>query len=215
MLYDCSRPDERERGIAATVEAVQRGDLIVLPTDTAYGIGADAFKSWAVNSLMSARGRDRSAPSPVLVGSRQTLDGLVYSLGSTARDLIEAFWPGPLTIVVEYASSLQWDLGDTFGTVAVRMPLHPVALEVLREVGPMAVSAASKPGQPAPRTAADARDQFGYAVSVYLESAQFLDVASSTIVDLTGDTPKALRIGAVSLESLRGVMPTIKPPEGD
>jgi tRNA threonylcarbamoyl adenosine modification protein (Sua5/YciO/YrdC/YwlC family) len=214
MLYDCSRPDERERGVAAAVEAVQRGDLVVLPTDTVYGIGADAFKSWAVNSLLTAKGRDRSTPSPVLVGSRHTLDGLVNVLPSVARDLVEAFWPGALTIVVEHAASLQWDLGDTFGTVAVRMPLHPVALEVLRETGPMAVSAANKAGQPLPRTAEEARDQLGYSVSVYLESAQFLDLPSSTIVDLTGDTPKVMRVGAISLDSLREVVPTIAPPAG-
>jgi tRNA threonylcarbamoyl adenosine modification protein (Sua5/YciO/YrdC/YwlC family) len=214
MLYDCSRPDERVRGIAAAVEAVQRGDLIVLPTDTAYGIGADAFKSWAVTSMVNAKGRDRTTPSPVLVGSRNTLDGLVYSLSSDARDLVEAFWPGALTIVVEYASSLQWDLGDTFGTVAVRMPLHPVALEVLRETGPMAVSAATKAGQPMPRTAQDARDQFGYSVSVYLESEQFLDQPSSTIVDLTGEAPRVMRLGAVALDSLREVVPAMLPPDG-
>jgi tRNA threonylcarbamoyl adenosine modification protein (Sua5/YciO/YrdC/YwlC family) len=214
MLYDCSRPDERVGGIAAAVEAVQRGDLIVLPTDTAYGIGADAFKTWAVGSLLNAKGRDRTTPSPVLVGSRSTLDGLVFTLGPDARDLVEAFWPGALTIVVEYASSLQWDLGDTFGTVAVRMPLHPVALEVLRETGPMAISAANKAGQPVPRTAQEARDQFGYLVSVYLESEQFLDQPSSTIVDLTGDPPKVLRLGAVALESLREVVPAIVPPDG-
>src|SRR5439155_4303365 len=142
MLYDCSRAAERDRGIAAAVEAVQRGDLLVMPTDTVYGIGADAFKSWSVTALLNAKGRGRDMPPPVLVGSRHTLDGLVFDLPRTARDLVEAFWPGALTIVVEHASSLQWDLGDTGGTVAVRMPLHPVALEVLREAGPMAVSSA-------------------------------------------------------------------------
>jgi L-threonylcarbamoyladenylate synthase len=210
MLYDCSRPDERERGIAAAVEAVRRGDLVVLPTDTVYGIGADAFKSWAVTSLRNAKGRGRDKPPPVLVGSRHTLDGLVYSLPSTARDLIEAFWPGALTIVVEHASSLEWDLGDTFGTVAVRMPLHPVALEVLRETGPMAVSSANKTDQPPALTAHDAREQLGYSVSVYLESQQFVDVPPSTIVDLTGDPPRVVRVGAVPLESLREVVPGIR-----
>jgi L-threonylcarbamoyladenylate synthase len=210
MLYDCSRLDERARGITAAVEAVQRGDLVVMPTDTVYGIGADAFKSWAVNSLQNARGSGRDKPPPVLVGSRHTLDGLAYSLPSTARDLIDAFWPGGLTIVVEHAPSLQWDLGDTYGTVAVRMPLHPVALEVLRATGPMAVSAANKVGQPAPRTAEEAREQLGYSVSVYLESAQFDDAASSTIVDLTGENPRLLRPGGIPLESLRAVVPSIQ-----
>ncbi|GII20822.1 L-threonylcarbamoyladenylate synthase [Planosporangium mesophilum] len=212
MLYDCTKPDERARGIAAAVEAVQRGDLVVMPTDAVYGIGADAFKTWAVRSLLNAKGRDSA--TPVLVGSRHTLDGLVYSLSPAARDLVEAFWPGALTIVVQHAPSLQWDLGDGgSGTVAVRMPLHPVALEVLRETGPMAVSSANKAGQPLPRTVEEAREQLGYAVSVYLESPQFLDLPSSTIVDLTGDTPRMLRPGAISLETLRTVVPEMRAPE--
>jgi tRNA threonylcarbamoyl adenosine modification protein (Sua5/YciO/YrdC/YwlC family) len=209
MLYDCSKPDERDRGIAAAVEAVQRGDLVVMPTDAVYGIGADAFKTWAVRSLLNAKGRDSA--TPVLVGSRHTLDGLVYSLSPAARDLVEAFWPGALTIVIQHAPSLQWDLGNGgSGTAAVRMPLHPVALEVLRETGPMAVSSANKAGQPLPRTAEEARDQLGYAVSVYLESQQFLDLPSSTVVDLTGDTPRMLRPGAISLETLRTVVPAMR-----
>jgi tRNA threonylcarbamoyl adenosine modification protein (Sua5/YciO/YrdC/YwlC family) len=208
MLYDCSKPDERERGIAAAVEAVQRGDLVVMPTDTVYGIGADAFKSWAVRSLLNAKGRDN--PSPVLVGSRHTLDGLVMSLPSAARDLVDAFWPGGLTIVVEHAPSLQWDLGDTGGTVAVRMPLHPVALEVLRETGPMAVSSANKHGQPSAITAEEAREQLGYSVSVYLEAGECPDRVGSTIVDLTSERPRVLRLGAIPVEKLREVVPDIE-----
>jgi tRNA threonylcarbamoyl adenosine modification protein (Sua5/YciO/YrdC/YwlC family) len=210
MLYDCSQPDERERGIVAAVEAVQRGDLIVLPTDTVYGIGADAFKDWAVTSLQNAKGRGRDHPPPVLVGSRHTVDGLVYSVPAAARDLMEAFWPGALTIVMEHAASLQWDLGDTGGTVAVRMPLHPVALEVLRETGPMAVSSANKHGQPAAVTAAEAREQLGYAVSVYLEAGACPDPVASTIIDMTTERPRILRAGAIPIEKLRDVLPDIE-----
>jgi len=210
MLYDCSLPDERERGIAAAVEAVQRGDLIVLPTDTVYGIGADAFKDWAVTSLQNAKGRGRDHPPPVLVGSRHTVDGLVYSVPAGARDLMEAFWPGALTIVMEHAASLQWDLGDTGGTVAVRMPLHPVALEVLRETGPMAVSSANKTDQPAATTAAEAREQLGYSVSVYLEAGRCPDPVASTIIDMTTERPRILRAGAIPIEKLRDVVGDIE-----
>jgi len=209
MLYDCSKLDDRDRGIAAAVEAVQRGDLVVLPTDTVYGIGCDAFKSWAVTALQNAKGRGRNTPPPVLVGSRHTLDGLVYGLPAVARDLVEAFWPGALSIVVEHATSLQWDLGETGGTVAVRMPLHPVALEVLRQTGPMAVSSANKHGQPPATTAAEARDQLGYSVSVYLEAGPCPDPVASTIVDVTGDRPRILRAGAIAFEKLREVVPDL------
>ena len=210
MLYDCSRLEERDRGVTAAVEAVQRGDLVVLPTDTVFGIGGDAFKSWAVTALQNAKGLERRLPVSVLVGSRNTLDGLVYGLPATARDLVEAFWPGALTIIVEHASSLQWDLGETGGKVAVRMPLHPLALEVLRETGPMAVSSANKEGKPPATTAAAARDQFGYAVSVYLEAAVSPDPMSSTIVDVSGTRPVLMRAGAISYEQLLDVAPDLE-----
>ena len=170
MLYDCRTVADRDRGIAAAVEAVKSGELVVLPTDTVYGVGADAFTAHAVNALRNARGVDNRVPPPVLVGSRHTLDGLVYSLPKAARELADAFWPGALTIIVEHSPSLQWDIGDTGGTVGVRMPLHPVALEVLREVGPMAVSSANKHGMPAATTAEEAREQLEYSVRVYLEA---------------------------------------------
>ncbi|MGI5244924.1 L-threonylcarbamoyladenylate synthase [Dactylosporangium sp. CA-139066] len=207
MLYDCSRLAERERGIAAAIEAVGRGDLIVMPTDTVYGIGADAFKSWSVTALNNAKGR--TTPVPVLVGSRHTLDGLVFGLPQAARDLVDAFWPGALTIVVEHAPSLQWDLGSTDGTVAVRMPLHPIALEVLRETGPMAVSSANKHGQPPAETAAEAREQLGYSVSVYLEGGPCPEPVASTIISVVGGEHRVLRTGAIPIEKLREVVPDL------
>jgi len=208
-LYDCRPLAERDRGIAAAVEAVRNGELVVFPTDTVYGLGADAFTSYAVTALLNAKGRDRQMPPPVLVGSRHTLDGLVLTLPQVARDLVEAFWPGALTIVVEHAPSLNWDLGDTAGTVAVRMPLHPVALELLREIGPMAVSSANKTGNPPAVTAAQARDQLGSAVRTYLEAGPCPDPVPSTIVDLTQEPPRVLREGAIRVEKLRDVDPDI------
>jgi L-threonylcarbamoyladenylate synthase len=212
-FFDCRNIVDRDRGIQAAIDAVSSGDLVVLPTDTVYGIGADAFKAWSVTNLLNTKGRGRHMPPPVLVGSRHTLDGLVLRLPPVARDLVEAFWPGALTIVVEQAPSLQWDLGDTGGTVAVRMPLHPVALEVLRKTGPMAVSSANLTGQPAATTAAEAREQLSYKVSVYLEAGECPNPVPSTIVDVTGDTPRLLRAGAISLDQLREVAGMIKTAE--
>ncbi|MEH0844318.1 L-threonylcarbamoyladenylate synthase [Micromonospora sp. CPCC 205711] len=213
MLYDCRSPADRDRGIAAAIEAVKNGELVVLPTDTVYGIGADAFTPYAVKALGDAKGGSRQAP-PVLIGSRHTLDGLVFSLPRAARELVEAFWPGALTIVVEHSPSLQWDLGDSSGTVAVRMPLHPVALEVLRETGPMAVASANRTGQPAALTAEEARDQLGYSVRAYLEAGPCPDPVPSTIVDLTGEVPRVLRLGAIRLDQLREVAPDILDEQG-
>jgi len=145
----------------------------------------------------------------VLIGSMRTLDGIAARISDAARELVEAFWPGGLTIVCHQQPSLSWDLGEAAQTVAVRMPLHPVALEVLREVGPMAVTPANKIGQPAPATAEEARDQLEYAVRIYLEAGAAADPAPSTIVDVTGDVPRVLRNGAVPYEKLRDVVPDI------
>jgi len=211
MLYDCRTVAERDWGIHAAVEGIARGDLVVLPTDTVYGIAADAFKPWAVTALLNAKGRGRHMPPPVLVGSRHVLDGLVYQLPREARDLVEAFWPGALTIVVEQAPTLQWDLGDTYGTVAVRMPLHPIALDLLAETGPMAVSSANVSGRPPALTAQQAYGQLGESVSVYLDGGEVPVGRPSSIVDLTGEVPRLLREGAIGLAALREVVPGIEP----
>ncbi|GAA2904373.1 L-threonylcarbamoyladenylate synthase [Pseudonocardia halophobica] len=197
-VYDCSDPDARVEGLAAAARAVRAGQLVVLPTDTVYGLGCDAFSSTAVRSLLAAKHRGPDMPVPVLVGSWSTIDGLVLGVPATARALIEAFWPGGLSLVLPHAPSLSWDLGSTKGTVMLRMPLHPVALELLREVGPMAVSSANISGRPPASTAAEALDQLASSVALYLDGGPSGDPVASTIVDLTGKQPRILREGAVT-----------------
>jgi L-threonylcarbamoyladenylate synthase len=206
QVFDCGDPEQRSAGIASAVSAAKGGQLVVLPTDTVYGLGADAFDSAAVAALLAAKGRGRDMPVPVLVGSWHTIDGLVYTVPQGARELIRAFWPGALSLVVHQAPSLQWDLGDANGTVMLRMPLHPVAIDVLREVGPMAVSSANISGRPPAVTAQDAQHQLGDLVQVYLDGGQAAKQAASTIVDLTGATPKILRTGPVSAEQVGSVL---------
>ncbi|NLG54059.1 MAG: threonylcarbamoyl-AMP synthase [Rhodococcus sp.] len=205
-VYDCGSPDTRAAGLSAAKNALQAGRLVVMPTDTLYGLGADAFDSEAVASLLRAKGRGRDMPVPVLVGSWDTIDGLVYHVRAQARDLIRAFWPGGLSLVVQQAPSLAWDLGDTQGSVMLRMPLHPVALELLRDVGPMAVSSANISGQPPATTAAEAQAQLGGEVSVYLDGGPAEHAVASTIVDLTGDSIRILRAGAVPAEAIAEVL---------
>jgi tRNA threonylcarbamoyl adenosine modification protein (Sua5/YciO/YrdC/YwlC family) len=197
-------------GVQAAINALQSGDLVVLPTDTVYGIAADAFSPAAVAKLLAAKGRGRDLPVPVLVGSWRTLDGLVDELGPLARRMVEAFWPGPLTIVVRAAPSLAWDLGETRGTVAVRMPLQPVALEILTQTGPLAVSSANHSGLPPAVDIEDAQRQLGDAVRVYLDGGPAGDPVPSTIVDLTGDRARVLRSGALDVERLRELAPDIE-----
>jgi tRNA threonylcarbamoyl adenosine modification protein (Sua5/YciO/YrdC/YwlC family) len=209
MLFDCRDPDVRVDAIKTAADAVTSGELVVLPTDTVYGLGANAFDPAAVAGVLRAKGRGRNVPVPVLVGSWTTIDGLVTSVDARTRSLVEAFWPGGLTLVVKHAPSLSWDLGDADGTVAVRMPLHPVAIELLETTGPMAVSSANRHGQPPAQTAVEAREQLGEDVSVYLEDGPAPGGVASTIVDVTGPRPRILRLGAIDADALREVVPDI------
>jgi tRNA threonylcarbamoyl adenosine modification protein (Sua5/YciO/YrdC/YwlC family) len=149
-------------------------------------------------------------PVPVLVGAWRGIDGLADSVSGVMRSLVESFWPGPLTLVVRAAPSLAWDLGETRGTVAVRMPLHPVALAVLAETGPLAVSSANRTGLAPATSAAQAQEQLGSAVSVYLDGGSSTDVVPSTILDLTGERPQLRRAGPLSLEALRALLPELE-----
>ncbi len=211
-LYDCADTQQREDGLVAAVQAVQEGQLVVLPTDTVYGIGADAFSPVAVAKLLGAKGRGRNMPPPVLVGTVRAAAALAESLGAFGQDLIDEFWPGPLTLIFRASPTLMWDLGDTLGTVAVRMPLHPVALDLLRRTGPLAVSSANKTGKPSAVTAGQAQEQFDEAVSVYLDGGPCADSVPSSILDLTGTVPKLLRAGVIGIDALRKVVPVIDLP---
>ncbi|MFE7095622.1 L-threonylcarbamoyladenylate synthase [Streptomyces erythrochromogenes] len=208
--YDCNDATDRKTGLREAASAVRRGELVVLPTDTLYGIGADAFSPEAVHGLLAAKGRGRGMPTPVLIGSPNTLHGLVTDFSEQAWELVDAFWPGALTLVAKHQPSLAWDLGDTGGTVAVRMPLHPVAIELLTEVGPMAVSSANLSGHPAPEDCDAAREMLGDSVSVYLDGGPTPGIEPSSIVDVTGKVPVLLREGALSADQLREVVPDLE-----
>jgi tRNA threonylcarbamoyl adenosine modification protein (Sua5/YciO/YrdC/YwlC family) len=209
LFYDCNDASVRDAALSAAAHCVASGQLVVLPTDTVYGVGADAFDPTAVADLLAAKGRGRDMPVPVLVGSWTTIEGLVSSVSRRTWDLVEAFWPGGLTLVVEQAPSLAWDLGDARGTVAVRMPLHPVAIELLEITGPMAVSSANRSGRPAALTAAEAQDQLGDQIAVYLDGGPAKTGVASTIVDVTAEVPRILRAGAIDVDTLRTVVPDI------
>ena len=203
--FDCSDETQRTEGLAAAATSVLSGELVVLPTDTVYGVGADAFSPAAVTRLLAAKGRGREAPPPVLVGSTRAASALVEDLGPWGQQLIDEFWPGGLTIVCRAQRTLNWDLGDAKGTVAVRMPQDPVTLDLLKETGPMAVTSANLTGKPAATTAEQAREQLGDAVAVYLDGGPSAGGLASTIVDLTGDVPRLLRQGAISIGRLREI----------
>jgi tRNA threonylcarbamoyl adenosine modification protein (Sua5/YciO/YrdC/YwlC family) len=207
---DCTDPATWGPALDEAVHVLGRGGLVVLPTDTVYGIGADAFAPKAVAALLAGKGRGRQMPPPVLVAGPGTVDGLCTDVSDDARRLMTAFWPGALTIILRAAPSLAWDLGETKGTVAVRMPDHPAALALLARTGPLAVSSANVTGSPAARTADEARDQLGETVALYLDGGSAPGGVASTIVDATSGVVRVVRAGAIDEVALRGVVPGLE-----
>jgi tRNA threonylcarbamoyl adenosine modification protein (Sua5/YciO/YrdC/YwlC family) len=204
--YPTSTDDEREAAIEAAALAVQRGGLVVLPTDTVYGLGADAFDHAAVQALLDAKGRGREMPPPVLISAVTTLAALATNVQSYVDALTEAFWPGPLTLVCEQQPSLTWDLGETRGTVAVRMPDHEIALALLERTGPLAVSSANLSGLPAATEAAAAEGMLGESVEVVLDGGPSPKGEASTILDVRASQPRLLRLGALAVADLNDVI---------
>jgi tRNA threonylcarbamoyl adenosine modification protein (Sua5/YciO/YrdC/YwlC family) len=204
--YPTSTEEERETAIEAAAQAVQRGGLVVLPTDTVYGIGADAFDHAAVQALLDAKGRGREMPPPVLISAATTLAALATNVQVYVEALTEAFWPGPLTLICEQQPSLTWDLGETRGTVAVRMPDHEIALALLERTGPLAVSSANLSGLPAATEAAVAEGMLGESVEVVLDGGPSPKGEASTILDVRASQPRLLRLGALSVADLNDVI---------
>lgn len=196
---------DREAAVTAAAAALRGGHLVVLPTDTVYGVAADAFDQEGTARVFTAKQRSRRLPLPVLVRSPKQVIGLVTTVPETAERLMAAYWPGPLTIVVPADPNLTWDLGDNEGTVALRMPMDDVTLQIIREVGPLAVTSANASGQPAARTAQDAETALGESVLVYVDDGPRPDLAASTIVDLTREEPAIVREGAISGEEALAV----------
>ncbi len=199
--------DELAPAYRAAVDAIEAGDLVVLPTDTVYGLAADAFKADAVQRLLDAKGRGRDMPPPVLISVVESLDALATDVPEIGRKLCEEYWPGPLTVICHAQGSLMWDLGDTHGTVALRVPDHENTRELLSRTGPLAVSSANLSGQPAALDVYDAEAQLAESVAVYLDGGEVTGGLPSTIVDLTGDVPHVVRIGALSMEDIRKIVP--------
>ncbi|CAI9387821.1 L-threonylcarbamoyladenylate synthase [Microbacterium sp. T2.11-28] len=218
-VFDCRDADQLLPALRQARQAIARGELVVLPTDTVYGVGADAFSPAAVARLLAAKGRGRQSPPPVLVPGIPTLRALVAELPEPVERLVERFWPGGLTIVLPAQPSLTWDLGDTGGTVAVRMPAERIALELLAETGPLAVSSANLTGKAAATAVDDALDMLGDSVTVYLDGGASSTGVASTIIDATGlvgDDRRAVRVlrdGAVGRAELREVLGDLLEPD--
>lgn len=202
MILPCFDPATWGPSIDAAVAAVERGQVIVLPTDTVYGVGADAFQPDAVAAVLAAKGRGRQMPPPVLIPNVRTVDGLAREVPDSARKLMERFWPGALTVIVLAQPSLAWDLGDTNGTVALRVPDHAAARALLERTGPLAVTSANRTGAPAAIRAEHARDQLKDSVAIYLDAGESPLGVASTIVDATGPRLRVVREGGISRDEI-------------
>jgi len=217
-IYDCSIDTDLLTGMRLAKVSLGRNELVVLPTDTVYGIGCDAFSAKGVEALLAAKGRGPQSPPPVLIPNLNTLNALAETVPDVAMRLAETFWPGALTMILRAQPSLNWNLGETKGTVALRMPDHKIALALLEEVGPMAVSSANLTGKPAAVTCAQAEAYLGESVQVYLDGGNSPKGEASTILDLTDivDTYvdgkletsgkiRLVRAGALSAEKIRTI----------
>lgn len=221
QFFDCDDPGQRAAGFAAAKAAIEAKQCVVMPTDTVYGIAADAFSPKAVATLLAAKGRGRNMPPPVLIPQPGTMQGLARDIPEAVHRVVEELWPGPLTVILHAQPSLTWDLGETKGTVALRVPDDALALELLAETGPLAVSSANRSGQPAATTAAGAQEMLLESVEVYLEDGSRpltadpfgTEALPSTIVDYTSEVPTVVRLGAVSLEQLQELDPAIRMPQ--
>lgn len=208
--FDVRNDDVRDLVFEECARVVRAHGVIVLPTDTVYGIAADAFSPEGVAKLLAAKGRGRDMPPPVLIGRREALMGLAEVADERILTLTKRFWPGPLTLICTAQPFLDWDLGDTHGTVAVRMPDHEAALELLRKTGPLAVSSANTHGSPAAGNAAEAEEMLGESIDIYIDGGEVPGIGASTIVDLTRTPPCILREGPITAAELREVLPDLE-----
>lgn len=218
-IYDCSLDTDLLTGMRLAKVSLGRNELVVVPTDTVYGLAADAFSPEAVRALLSAKGRGPQSPPPVLIGTVETLHALAEEIPEVAHRLAQTFWPGALTMILKSQPSLTWDLGETKGTVALRMPDHKIALALLQETGPLAVSSANLTGEPAATTCQQAEQYLGDSVAVYLDGGNSPKGEASTILDLTEVVDiydsngkasttgkiKIVRRGALSPEKIRSI----------
>jgi L-threonylcarbamoyladenylate synthase len=212
-IYSLNDPTQRSEGFAEAKEALSSGALVVMPTDTVYGVAADAFDAAGVRRLLRAKGRGRSMPTPVMIGSVDTMRALATSLSAETRALAAAVWPGAVTIICRQQPSLRWDIGDSRGTVALRVPAHDDAIDLLLDNGPLAVSSANTTGMPPATTIEEARGMLLETVDVYLDAGPTPGPTASTIVDATGSSLRVVRVGVVSVDELRQLVPSIEGPE--
>ncbi|CAB4573697.1 MAG: threonylcarbamoyl-AMP synthase [Actinobacteria bacterium] len=193
---------ERRRGLVAAKAALMRGECVVMPTDTVYGVAANPFVPKGITSLLAAKRRDREMPIPVFVPNLDSALALSYQVSDQAKLIMEKFWPGAITLITKAHPTLKWDLGNADGTIALRIPLQRTALELLTETGPLGVTSANLTGEPAATDIESAQNKFGNSVSVYLDTGATSGEVASTIIDASQVQLRVVRVGVISISSI-------------
>lgn len=201
-----SRIPSTKQDILQAVQRIKKGELVAFPTETVYGLGANALDARAVHNIFIAKGRPKDNPFIVHVSDEKMLRSVVKTIPPLAKKVMKKFWPGPLTILFEKNKKLSPVVTAGLSTVAVRMPAHPLALELIHKSGvPIAAPSANKSGRPSPTTVEHVHEDFGKKIFV-LDGGKTKHGVESTVVSLSGK-PKVLRLGAISYEELKKIIP--------
>ncbi|MCL1838020.1 MAG: L-threonylcarbamoyladenylate synthase [Propionibacteriaceae bacterium] len=194
-----------QTAILAALNVIRDGGCVVLPTDTVYGIAANPFNPDAVQHLLDTKRRGKDMPPPILIADARTMFALAAEISQPLEAVTERFWPGGLTVIVKTHPALA-AFAPKSATIALRVPAHRFTCDLLRITGPLAVSSANISGNPPATTNAAAVAQFGEQVPLYLDFDATPGSEPSTILDMTGATPKILRSGVVSAKELGEVI---------
>jgi tRNA threonylcarbamoyl adenosine modification protein (Sua5/YciO/YrdC/YwlC family) len=197
-----SLSEDRERALARARDALQAGELVVVPTDTVYGVAADPFMPGATAKVFELKNRPRSLPLPILVSRPRQAWALCDSVPPGAAELVAAFWPGALTLVMPQTPDLDWDLGEATGTIALRMPDHADMIALIEMTGPLAVTSANLSGEPTPPDVTQISEQLGDSIAVYVDGGPSKEGSGSTIVDLARRRPKIVREGPIGRDQI-------------
>lgn len=197
-------PSEAPENLAAAVEALKRGDVIVFPTETLYGLGADTLNDAAVEKVFRLKGRDPRSPIPVLVADQEMLHTLVAKVPMTAQKLMDRYWPGPLTLVLPGRKNIPKPLCNPTGGVAVRISSQPNATLLVNGLGrPLTATSANPSGKEPARTLQVAKNYFADRVDVFVDGGTLTSKSGSTVVEVMEDSIKIIREGEISGSELR------------
>jgi L-threonylcarbamoyladenylate synthase len=197
-------PNEAAEDLSAAVQALKRGDVIVFPTETLYGLGADALDEAAVEKVFQLKGRDRSNPIPVLVANQEMLHALVAKVSTLARKLMDRYWPGPLTLVLPGQKNIPKPLCNPAGGVGVRISSQPIATLLVNGLGrPLTATSANPSGKEPARTLQEAKNYFAHRVDLFVDGGTLTSKSGSTVVEAMEDSIKIVREGEISADELQ------------